>query len=450
MAITKKEIKFGCPYTAKKLKAEVIQTKDKIQILDPSKIMIPCHDSHRLSIRVEKSASKSDIRQAIVEKSQKHFDEKVAEFKKLPNTKAIWSDVHKDYMSWFNKRLNTRRHTVSTRDTYERNGRIHVYDTALGTAPIGDIDEIDLINYYDDLHEKFLMDGLGADLFLHVTTVVKKVFEHAITKRFIIDNPYSQRVKDKANDIRKQLEEEDVSVAKDIDVPMVINFVDFIREKSKADKQYIDLANYMLVTFHLATRSAETSGIYLDDIDFENKEIHIQRQTFKQYGSNYTDSTKEVVTKTLKTKAGNRVIPLSDDLINLFKKIDIDYREGILIPDAQGNKPLWQYPTGVPSVFRGKLRTFLRNYGAEFKARFGKVYNHLFHALRHAGISTWLRAGIDLHRVMKMAGHSNIQTTVNTYGHQAKANDYFNMSDLIKGVKSLTSDLLSNNRQLQE
>ena len=85
----------------------------------------------------------------------------------------------------------------------------------------------------------------------------------------------------------------------------------------------------MLITLHLATRSAETSGIYLDDIDFKNKKIHIQRQTFKQYGSKYIDSENKnkIVTKKLKTKAGDRFIPLSSDLIKLFEKIDINYRE---------------------------------------------------------------------------------------------------------------------------
>jgi len=50
---------------------------------------------------------------------------------------------------------------------------------------------------------------------------------------------------------------------------------------------------------------------------------------------------------------------------------------------------------------------------------------------------------------MKMAGHSNISTTVNTYGHEVKEHDYFNMSDLIRGVKNVTSELLSNNKSLQ-
>ena len=63
MKITKKkEIKFPCPYTAKRLKTEVIQSADKITILDPTSIINPCPDDHRLSIYVDKTASKSDIR----------------------------------------------------------------------------------------------------------------------------------------------------------------------------------------------------------------------------------------------------------------------------------------------------------------------------------------------------------------------------------------------------
>jgi len=441
----KKEIKFGCPYTAKRLKTEVIQTADKIFINDPTSIINPCPDDHRLSIYPNSTASISDIKQMKIDAIFKHFDKKTREFKNLPNSKASFIKVHKDYMAWFKKRIGTKGFSDKTYETYEHVARGHIYSTSIGASDIGSIDSIDLENLYDEIQEKFILESLGPDLFLLVSVVVKAVFKYAVTKRFINDNPYTQLVSEKANKIRLDLKEENTSNVKSVDVNLVINFVDFVGEISRFDKQYIDLANYMLITLHLATRSAETSGIYLDDVDFINKKIHIQRQTFKQYSSKYIDSENKIVTKKLKTKAGDRFIPLSSHLIKLFEKIDIDYREGVLIPDAQGNRPLWQFPTGVPTVFAGKLTTFLRNYGAEFKTRFGKAYEHVFHALRHAGISTWIRGGIDLYRVMKMAGHSNISTTVNIYGHEAKEHDYFNMSDLIKGVKNVTSDLLSNN-----
>ena len=430
------EGKFSCPYTFKKLQSSVSITKDEIIINDPTSMMNPCKDNHRISIYPSSAyISKSEIDSLSADAIKRHRDKKIEKYKNEPNSKTSFKEVHKIYMAWFEKRIGTKGYTKKTHESYEKAARRHVYSTSIGASYIGDIDEIDLQNLYDELQEKFILEGLADNLFLQVSVVVKAVFAHAVAKRFIKDNPYTQLVKDKANKIRLDLREENASNSKTVDVPLVINFVDFVVEISRFDKQYVDLANYMLVTFHLATRSSETSGIYLDDIDFENKEIHIQRQTFKQYGSKYTDLENKVVTKPLKTKAGNRFIPLSSALINLFKKIDIDYLEGVLIPDAEGNKPLWQFPTGVPTVFGGKLKTFLRNYGAEFKARFGKPYEHVFHALRHAGISIWIRGGKDLYKVMKMAGHSNISTTVNIYGHEAKKHDYFDMSDLIKGVR---------------
>jgi integrase len=381
--------------------------------------------------------SKVELDDLINQSIDRHRRELQDEYKNLPNSKVTLKEVHKKYIEWFNKRIGTKNFTKRTRNIYERCGRNYVYPTSIADKPIGDIDEIDLLNYYDDLHELFLMDGLGADLYLNISVVLNHIFNHAIQNRFITDNPYTQLVRNKANNLRHHIKEEYVAEAKNIDVDLVIKFVDFVQEISRFENRFSDLAQYLLVTLHLATRSAETCGIYLDDIDFNKRTIHIKRQTFKLFGSTYTGSETEIVTKSLKTKAGNRIIPLSDDLINLFKRIDIDYREGVLVPDTTGNKPLWQYPNGLPNIFRNQLKKFLRKHGADFGKRTGKEYNYVFHALRHAGISIWIRHGIDSHRVMTMAGHSSIQTTFNIYGNPVNQNEYFNMSDLIKEVREM-------------
>ena len=39
------------------------------------------------------------------------------------------------------------------------------------------------------------------------------------------------------------------------------------------------------------------------------------------------------------------------------------------------------------------------------------------HALRHFAISTWLRAGVPVLVVSRMAGHAKASFTIDTYGH---------------------------------
>jgi integrase len=39
------------------------------------------------------------------------------------------------------------------------------------------------------------------------------------------------------------------------------------------------------------------------------------------------------------------------------------------------------------------------------------------HKLRHYAISSWLAAGIDLKTCQTWAGHSDLSTTINVYGH---------------------------------
>ena len=68
--------------------------------------------------------------------------------------------------------------------------------------------------------------------------------------------------------------------------------------------------------------------------------------------------------------------------------------------------------------FRAKLQTFIRNYGECFKSKYAKSYDYSFHALRHAGISTWIINQVgDPNYIKSIAGHSSIKITYDKYGH---------------------------------
>ena len=207
------EAKIPCPFTAQKLK-DFSNGKNKGGIwrlnhrYDNDNVS-PCKKNHRISIYPSsRYLSKSELDSISADAVKNIKLNLFSSFNNKPNGKASFIEVHKDYMAWFKKRIGTKGFADKTYESYEHVARGHVYSTSIGASDIGSIDSIDLENLYDELQEKFILEGLGADLFNLVSVVVKAVFSHAVTKRFINDNPYNQLVSEKANKIRLDLKEE--------------------------------------------------------------------------------------------------------------------------------------------------------------------------------------------------------------------------------------------------
>jgi integrase len=103
-------------------------------------------------------------------------------------------------------------------------------------------------------------------------------------------------------------------------------------------------------------------------------------------------------------KTGMREVPIARRLAVLLAKVEAGPRDGHVAVTDSG-EPWGQY--GLDSAF-GRVRD---------RAGFAgwSVY-----ALRHYAITTWLRKGIPVHVVQKMAGHRNLSTTQH-YVHFLKA-----------------------------
>lgn len=103
-------------------------------------------------------------------------------------------------------------------------------------------------------------------------------------------------------------------------------------------------------------------------------------------------------------KTGRREIPIARALAVLLAEVEDGPREGHVALTAAG-KPWGQY--GLDRAFeRVRDRAGLAGWS---------VY-----ALRHYAITMWLRRGIPVHVVQKMAGHRNLSTTQH-YVHHLKA-----------------------------
>lgn len=135
-------------------------------------------------------------------------------------------------------------------------------------------------------------------------------------------------------------------------------------------------------------RKAELENLEWDDIDFKRRKIKIRGKEFWQ------------------PKTGEREIPINQALKELLTRLKQENNKGL-----QSN---FVFPHQDGSRIRVKLREKLIEIAKQAEVEdLTKI-----HTLRHTFASHLVMSGVDLPTVMKLMGHSDIQTTM-IYAHLA-------------------------------
>lgn len=157
-------------------------------------------------------------------------------------------------------------------------------------------------------------------------------------------------------------------------------------------------------------RIGEAIALKWKDIDFENKTVNIYKtasQVKNRDGSN--KKTKWIITTT-KTESGRRFNLLSNDAINAIQKHFDRVSNGRSYNEMKNHY-----------VFETKNETFASpsNLYQNIKSIYAKAKiddrKIGLHKLRHTGISYYIRNGVPIEIISKMAGHSSIAVTSNIY-----------------------------------
>lgn len=166
-------------------------------------------------------------------------------------------------------------------------------------------------------------------------------------------------------------------------------------------------------------RSGECLALRWQDIDLENRTIHIENTLTDVGGKHWLQPPK--------TATSNRYIGLSDVLANIFieqKKYNDEKQQKL--------GDLYQYPEMVFTtesgnyIDRSRLNTQFRKFvqGTDFDFI-------TLHSLRHCNATLLINNGIDLKIVSELLGHSDVSTTANVY------------ADVLKSAKAKVADLVS-------
>ena len=155
----------------------------------------------------------------------------------------------------------------------------------------------------------------------------------------------------------------------------------------------------------LGCREGELTGLTWEDINFDTREVTINKTTQVIKG--------QIIEKETKSVNSDRKIYITETTINILKKYQIEQmKRKILL----GSK--WENSKRVfTTEFGGDMHPDTPSQILEKIIKRHNLKRIPFHALRHTSISLLISEGIPLQQISKRVGHSSITMTYNTYGH---------------------------------
>ena len=193
----------------------------------------------------------------------------------------------------------------------------------------------------------------------------------------------------------------------------------------KTDNVYHKYYDDVLILLKTGLRISELCGLTIMDVDFIHEVVVIDHQLLKSKEQGY-------YIKTPKTKSGNRVIPMSEKVLEAFQRV-LNKRKYVQPVILEGyTKFLFLNRNGLPKVavnYESMFRGLVRKYNKTQKVALPKVMTP--HTLRHTFCTTLANAGMNPKALQYIMGHSNINMTLNYYAHTTSETSITEMKRLI-------------------
>lgn len=176
-------------------------------------------------------------------------------------------------------------------------------------------------------------------------------------------------------------------------------------------------SRYELIAIMLGTgmRVGELTGLTFNDVDMDNKLIHVNHQLHYNY-------KRGLYITAPKSESGNRTLPMSDMVYSCFKAaianrrfvIDepsVDGYTGFIFLTKRGNP---DYVSLIQQAISAVVKDHNRNYP-------DNPLPHLSpHILRHTFCTNMIHSGVSVKQTQYLMGHATASVTMNVYAHAVK------------------------------
>lgn len=246
---------------------------------------------------------------------------------------------------------------------------------------------------------KMKSDGRGYSSIQSIRGVVRPAFQMAVDDEILFRNPFNFEMKNVL--ISDSVRREAIS-KKDMRI-----FLQFLKD----DNYYKRYYEAVFILFHTGLRISEFCGLTLNDIDFENRTINVDKQLQRVlHGKRYITSTK--------TKAGARLLPMTEEVyqcfLELLRKRTPPKVEKII--DGYANF-LYYDLNGEPVVamhWEHRFKSAVTKYNKIYRYQLPKITPHV---CRHTYCTNMALSGLSAKTLQYLMGHSDIGVTLNVYTH---------------------------------
>lgn len=246
---------------------------------------------------------------------------------------------------------------------------------------------------------KLQQDGRGYSSIHSIRGVVRPAFQMAVDDDLIRKNPFEfQLATVVVND----------SVTREaITRKQERAFLEFVA----SDKHFCKYYDGIYILFKTGLRISEFVGLTLADVDMKNRKININHQLQRKRNMEY-------VIEDTKTSSGTRVVPMTDDVYECFKRIIANRKKPKVEPMICGKSGfLYLDKNDMPTValhWEKYFQHICEKYNSIYKVQMPKITPHV---CRHTFCSNMAKSGMNPKTLQYIMGHSDIGVTLNTYTH---------------------------------
>lgn len=246
---------------------------------------------------------------------------------------------------------------------------------------------------------KLQRDGRGYSTIHAVRGVVRPAFQLAVDDDLIAKNPFSFGL--------STVVINDSVTRKPVTKTQEDAFLDFVKNDSHFSKYYEGI----FILFNTGLRISEFVGLTTSDIDLEKGEINVNKQLQRMRNMKY-------VIETTKTNSGTRIIPMTNEVKECFRKIIKNRKKVKVEPMIDGRTGfLYLDKNDMPMVALHWEKYFQHICEKYNKIHKGQMLKITPHVCRHTFCSKMAKAGMSPKTLQTIMGHSEIGVTFNVYTH---------------------------------
>ena len=242
-------------------------------------------------------------------------------------------------------------------------------------------------------------DGRSYSSIHTIRGVLRPAFQMAVDDDILVKNPFGfQLAGVLVNDAVTR-----EAISKD----QMRKFLKFVHD----DVVYCKYYEVVYILFHTGMRISEFCGLTLKDIDLENRTVNIDHQLQRTSDMRY-------IIETTKTDAGTRVLPITEDVAQMFQAIIEDRNASKVEKAIDGYSGFLFYDdNGMPLVamhWQHRFNHMVGRYNDIYRVQMPNITPHV---CRHTYCSNMAKSGMNPKTLQYLMGHSDISVTMNVYTH---------------------------------